>query len=288
MSHTHVPYPDPDTPGHGDPDAAQWAPSESDVTLSSTGEWYWKPGQPIKSLAFMAQIYDRTVGHNANLLLNFAPDYSGQLPAESVERYKELGDWIRTCYGTPLATMAAPAKVEKGGNVTITVGSSEAVGRIVIMEEQTHGQRIRSFKVEVLPSSAEAMDAWKTVATAESIGHKRIIAMNTSSALSSVRVTVLDSIGTATIRSMSVYAEKGCNLPPAPPAAPCELVKDYEFKGVLINTLSGHSVAECCAACRKDTHCVGFARRASGECELFNALGGGGVVQGCTSGSPTH
>ena len=50
-----------------------YAPPEADVTLSATGEWYWRPGQPIKSLADLASIHDNSVGHNANLLLNFAP-----------------------------------------------------------------------------------------------------------------------------------------------------------------------------------------------------------------------
>jgi|EP01043_Picozoa_sp_COSAG02_P036674 alpha-L-fucosidase len=278
--------------GSGDPNAAIWAPSESDVTLSSTGEWYWKPGQPIKSLPYMAQVYERTVGHNSNLFLNFAVDYSGQLPLESIQRYKELGDWIRGCYGNPVATLAAaPINVSSGGNVTMLVSSSEPIGRVVLMEDQRQGQRIRSFKVEIMHSTVEkhsSGDAWETVLTAQSIGHKRIIALNTSSVLAKVRLTMLESIGTATIRSMAVFASKGCALAPAPPAVPCELVENYEYKGVAINTFSGQNVSGCCDACRKDMHCVGFARKVSGQCELFKALSGSSVVNGSTSGSPTH
>jgi hypothetical protein len=264
-------------------------PSESDVTLSVTGEWYWRPGQPIKSLALMVQIYERTVGHNSNLLLNFALDYSGQQPSESFRRFKEFGDWIRGCYGTSVSSIGA-TRVANGRELTMAVSNSKPIGRIVIMEDQALGQRVRRFKVEIMPAtSAQTIGgAWKTVTTAESIGHKRIIALNTSSTLSSVRLTVLDSVGVVAIRSMAVYAMEGCVMPPAPPAAPCELVKNYEYLGVPLSTLAGQSVPECCAACRKDTRCVGFVRNLSGCCELFKALSGASVVQGSTSGSPTR
>jgi alpha-L-fucosidase len=59
--------------GSGEPDAPVWAPTEADVTLSTNGAWYWSPGQPIKSLAYLASLYEASVGHNANLLLDFAP-----------------------------------------------------------------------------------------------------------------------------------------------------------------------------------------------------------------------
>eukprot|EP01052_Picozoa_sp_SAG31_P056200 SAG31_NODE_15950_length_730_cov_0.817750_1_plen_159_part_01 len=69
------------------------------MTLSVDGSWYWRPGQPIKTLAYLTSLHDASVGHNANLLLNFSPTYSGQLPAEGVAMYKRFGDWRRACYG---------------------------------------------------------------------------------------------------------------------------------------------------------------------------------------------
>jgi hypothetical protein len=245
-----------------------------------------KPGQPIKSLQRLAEIYETSVGRNANLLLGFHPDFSGAIPAASAARINEFGSWVKACYGTPLAILVgAPAKVKHEGEVTMAVSSSERVGRIVIQEDQTHGQRVRSFQVDV-----EVGGMWQTLVAAESIGHKRIIALNmsqfTGHALSLVRLTVLETVGTATIRSMAVYAEEGCTLPPALPTPPCQLVEDYEYVGVEIGTLSARSVAQCCSACRAKAHCVGFARTASGQCTLFKALGGGAVFTGSTSGSP--
>ena len=62
------------------------APSEADTTLARTGEWYWKPGQPVKSLTALAALYDGSVGHNSNLLLGVPIDYSGAVAADSAAR----------------------------------------------------------------------------------------------------------------------------------------------------------------------------------------------------------
>ena len=122
---------------------------------------------------------------------------------------------MEACYGTPLATLpTAPAKLESGGQVTLAVRSGEPAGRIVIMEDQSRGQRVRSFQVDVKLGSEGETPSWQPLLKAESIGHKRIIALNTSQTLagnprvlSAVRLTVVDAVGTATIRSMAVYAE---------------------------------------------------------------------------------
>ena len=49
--------------------------------------------------ADLATLYEQSVGHNANLLLDFSPQYSGELPPESVAAYAAFGDWVYACYG---------------------------------------------------------------------------------------------------------------------------------------------------------------------------------------------
>jgi hypothetical protein len=132
------------------------------VTLSADGSWYWRPGQPIKSLAYLTSLHDASVGHNANLLLNFSPTYSGRLPAEGVAMYKRFGDWRRSCYGegNKINDTAAPpppsrARPQVGVQLalhtpleleaSVGVGSG---GRVVIMEDQTKGQRIVNYTLE--------------------------------------------------------------------------------------------------------------------------------------------
>lgn len=55
----------------------------------------------------MIGVYHDTVGQNGVLELDFAIDRQGRVNATHAARYKQLGDWVRGCYGTPLANTTA-------------------------------------------------------------------------------------------------------------------------------------------------------------------------------------
>ena len=240
-------------------DGPIFAPTEADVTLSLDGSWYWRPGQPIKTLAYLTSLHDASVGHNANLLLNFSPTYSGRLPPEGVAMYKLFGDWRRGCYGeaNKLNDTAAPLP-PSGGRPQVGVPIAVAAplelelpvgvgagGRVVVMEDQTKGQRIMNYTLEGRAagrsgggssSSASGADNWAEVTAGQSIGHKRIIVLpNSTGSFDAFRLTVLavagpDAAG-ASLRSFAAYGAAKCALPPTPPHAPCSLEPDYAFKG---------------------------------------------------------
>ena len=241
--------------------------------------------------------------HNANLLLDFAPGYSGRLPAESRARYQQFGDWVRACYGqanllndtspVPAGGSRAQAGTELplGEPLVLVLPKPAAVGRVVIMEDQRVGQRIANYTVEGRAGGG----GWSTLVSGESIGHKRIVVLpgpnGSAPTLDAVRLTLRAVAGAHTsgsIRSLAAFGAAPCVLPPAPPHAPCELEENFAFKGSVLRTLAQKSVGECCSACRAVAAkgCVAFARDAAGHCTLFKALGGGQQRQGTTSGSP--
>lgn len=86
-----------------------------------------RPGQPLKSLPQLAAIYDGSVGSNANLLLNFAPTYNGNLPAESLRAYDSFGAWIKRCYGSAVAS-TAPGTMQVGQQVILAPGPGPRPG----------------------------------------------------------------------------------------------------------------------------------------------------------------
>ena len=146
------------------------------MTLTSNGEWDWRAGTPIKSLQSLVALHDASVGHNANLLLNCGPSYSGLLPPEDMARYKEFGDWVSSCYGSPVNITAGPLAAASGDSATLELhADAPPLGRIWLMEGQSGGQRIRSFSVEVRNRTGAA---WSPLlAGAQSIGHKRILVL---------------------------------------------------------------------------------------------------------------
>ena len=62
-----------------------------------------------RPLSEMILIYHNSVGMNTVLELDFAIDRSGRLDPSHSARYKQLGDWIRTCYGKSIAAGAVTA-----------------------------------------------------------------------------------------------------------------------------------------------------------------------------------
>jgi alpha-L-fucosidase len=58
----------------------------------------------FKSTKAIVQYLVKAAGNNANFLLNVGPQPNGEIPAVSIQRLKEVGDWMKTygetVYGT--------------------------------------------------------------------------------------------------------------------------------------------------------------------------------------------
>ncbi|RHJ87685.1 alpha-L-fucosidase [Parabacteroides sp. AM08-6] len=78
-------------------------PLETCETMN--GMWGYKiTDQDYKSTKTLIHYLVKAAGMNANLLMNIGPQPNGELPATSIERLKEMGDWMNiyreTIYGT--------------------------------------------------------------------------------------------------------------------------------------------------------------------------------------------
>lgn len=73
------------------------------------------------------------MGQNAVLELDFAIDLNGQVDPAHAAAYKQFGDWIRSCYGKPVARTHS-----NGTQVTLlSIPAADAlVDRIWIREDQ--------------------------------------------------------------------------------------------------------------------------------------------------------
>ena len=64
--------------------------------------------------------------------------------------YKAFGDWIRNCYGRPVASAAlngTSSTSPEAYTLEITVPDATPADRIILQEDQREGQRILSYKV---------------------------------------------------------------------------------------------------------------------------------------------
>ena len=135
-------------------DNAMCLPSECDCKIRNT--WFYDLNEhTLKSVDELFGMYEMSVGHGSNFLLNIGPDNHGLLPAADAARLLELGERIRANYGTPL-DFSAP---EKDGDTYTIVPNvdwkawdrasdpANLSNCVMLKEDLTHGQSVTSFRI---------------------------------------------------------------------------------------------------------------------------------------------
>ena len=144
-------------------------PKGLDYTLQNDDSWFYDDSTTVRELAELQTVYHNSVGRNTVLELDFAVSKTGKLHPTHKTRYKEFGDWIRSCYGDDNA-VGFIGNIGKGWSASIAIESTATADRVVIREDQTRGQRIISYEVY-----AQHADGTTTVlSTGNSVGNKRI------------------------------------------------------------------------------------------------------------------
>ncbi|MGC8882826.1 MAG: alpha-L-fucosidase [Bryobacteraceae bacterium] len=182
----------------------RWRPAEADTPLRH-GHWFWHPDSEkrLKSLDELMEIYHKTVGRGAQLVLGIAPDNRGLLPEPDVKRLEEFGAEIRRIYGRPVGV---PDGTEPS---VVWFTEPRRVDRVVLQEDLAHGQMVRRFRVE-----AQTGGQWREVARGTTIGHKRILIFEPLEA-AALRVRIEASLGPVQLKPMAVYFG---GFPPARPS----------------------------------------------------------------------
>lgn len=154
---------------HGDKNGKYWVPAMADTPLRGANgrhEWFWEPDDEnnINSLDVLMDMYEKSVGRNATLILGLTPDPSGLIPEGDEQRLKEMGEEIDRRFSTPIASCKGDKK-----NMSLRLGKKQPVNCCIIQENIKNGERIRKYKIE-----AKVDGKWQEVCSGESVGHKRI------------------------------------------------------------------------------------------------------------------
>ncbi len=156
----------------------RWRPVEADTPLRKR-HWFWHPNDEASLLSVdeLMNIYNKTVGHGAQLMLGIAPDDTGRLPASDAARLREFGDTVQRLYGpehnlTRQATHATnnPAEAaidnnpatfwsapERHATLELRFEKPITFDRTVTMEWLNEGQRVEDYSIEAFQNGA-----WKT------------------------------------------------------------------------------------------------------------------------------
>ena len=183
----------------GDANGKFWVPAMADAPLrgyNGRHEWFWEPGDEahIFPLENLMDMYYKSVGRNATLIMGLTPAPDGLRPESDVQRLKEWGDEIKRRFSNPLASTNG-----KGSLLELRLKEPMEVNHVVLQEDIAKGERIRKYQIEGYSGGR-----WNVLTNGESIGNKRIEKFDTKK-LSRIRIKIIDSDGLAQIKNMSAY-----------------------------------------------------------------------------------
>ncbi len=205
----------------------RYRPAEADTPLRKE-HWFWHSNDEtsLKSVSDLLDIYDRTVGRGAQLMIGLAPDNRGLLPGADVKRLAEFGEARRSIYGpeknltahaTNVAAYHAALDSDPDTMWSAPEGSHSAMidllfahpitfDRALTMEWLVDGQKIQKYAIQVLDGTN-----WKTICSGTTIGHKKIDFFPRIST-QRVRLNILSASATPRIREFQLFDGAPANL----------------------------------------------------------------------------
>lgn len=188
---------------HGSENGTHWIPAEVDVSIRPGWFYHKREDHQVKSVAQLTDIYYRSVGHNANLLLNFPINLDGKIPALDSLRATEWHDVIVNDFkDNILKNTEVRVDNERGrefkaenvidddwdtywatddgynfGTISFSFDKPVKMNRVVLQEYIPLGQRVKDFYME-----GELNGKWFKINpfdTLSTIGYKRIVRFNT-------------------------------------------------------------------------------------------------------------
>lgn len=186
----------------GDPNGGVWMPVECDVSIRRP-YWFWSTTnvRNLMTLDQLLEVYYRSVGCGAQLLLNVPPNRKGHVANEDFARAKEFGAEIRRRFSASKAETSG-----SGDTLVLDLGSPARVDHFILQEDCRFGQRVRSFRLE-----GRIGGQWEVLNSGSSIGHKRIIAV-APQVCSAVRLIVTETQGEPHILRIAAF-DTGTSAP---------------------------------------------------------------------------
>jgi alpha-L-fucosidase len=180
---------------NGDPNGTVWMPNEVDVSILRPN-WFWSETSQrnLLSLDALLEIYYRSIGRGAQLLLNVPPDTTGLMPAADVARARQFGEEIQRRFGRSVAETSG-----SGDTVTLPLAAGSRLDTVLMQEDCSFGQRVRQYKLEALHAGK-----WLSLGTGTAIGHKRIQPVASTFA-DAVRLIDVESAGRPVVRRLAVF-----------------------------------------------------------------------------------
>jgi alpha-L-fucosidase len=157
---------------HGDPEGTVWRPAEADTSIRPG--WFHHPAEDgrVRTPEDLVDLYCRSVGRNAKLLLNVPPTPDGLLHETDVARLQGFRERLLSRFAIDVAAGKRPSWRQAGGGTTeveIDLGGPVTVSAVRLEEDITQGQCVARHTL--LGSDG---GAWRVLSRGLTIGYARI------------------------------------------------------------------------------------------------------------------
>ena len=183
--------------GTGISNGTVFCPAETDTTLQLNDKWFYRQDDGYRTVDTLKSVYVKSVGQNTNLLLNTAANSSGLIPKPASMIYKGFGEWIKSCFGTPVAKTSGT-----GQNFTLHLDTPTEITKVSVSEDQTDGEMVLKFNIN---ATAGDGTVHPLVTDGQSIGNKFIADLTEPMVVTAVELIITDAFDTPTISDFSVY-----------------------------------------------------------------------------------
>lgn len=209
----------------GHEDGQYWVPAEADVSIRPGWYYHQSEDDEVKDLDQLLDIFYKSNGRNANLLLNLPVDRRGLVHEHDVAALMELrqvldrtfaknlikvaklktsstrgkGYFIDSAIDGDLSTYWAAPDGETEATISCSFEKPVKFNRLLLQEQISLGQRVKAFEVWV-----EKEGQMEKVASQTTIGYKRILRLpDIETSLVEIRIT--DSRATPTMTEIGLY-----------------------------------------------------------------------------------
>ncbi|MCW5921717.1 MAG: alpha-L-fucosidase [Saprospiraceae bacterium] len=216
-----------DTLNQGNVNGQLWLPAECDVSIRPG--WFYHPEEDdkVKTPEQLWDIYLKSVGRGANLILNVPPDRRGRIHERDSASLVAFGQKLREAFRHNLAE-GRPCRLGNGRHwfdagltdvnqntfaefeivpgesfLEIDLKKKRKINTLLLREKiSTHGQRVEAFKVEVFEKGG-----WREVASSTTIGVRKILVFPEVKT-SKVRIAILAAKAPPVINDVRIYRIK--------------------------------------------------------------------------------
>jgi alpha-L-fucosidase len=211
----------------GDPYGKDWLVGICDVSIRPGWFYHQSEDNLVKSPQELVNLYYKSIGRNAVLLLNIPPDPNGLINENDIRSLKEFREILNETFKTNLAlngkatvtdyltvsSKFSPDNIlddddktywiadngKLNATIEIKLDGEKEFDRIMIQEPIFLGQRIASFEIQILNKKN-----WETVASGTTIGYKRILRISPVKT-ERIKLVIKESFNSPAVSNVALY-----------------------------------------------------------------------------------